>query len=101
MLACVVFRTQNKHQRASKGHLITPPPLKRSLYFSQLIVGRRMKRIVHARLKINYLSPAHFSDIYTLTETPNTIENIFKYTLDVTENKKAAHFIQLSMPRLL
>ena len=54
-----------------------------------------MKRIVHVRLKMYYLSPAHFSDIYTLTETPNTIENIFKYTPDVTENKKAAHFIQV------
>ena len=54
-----------------------------------------MKRIVHARLKMYYLSPAHFSDIHTLTETPNTIENIFKYTPDVTENKKAAHFIQV------
>ena len=39
---------------------------------------------------MNYLSPAYYSDTYTLTETPNTIENIFKYTPDVTENKKAA-----------
>jgi len=58
-----------------------------------------MKRIVHARLKINYLSPAHFSDIYTLTETPNTIENILKYTPDVTENKKAARFLQVCPDR--
>ena len=53
-----------------------------------------MKRIIHARLKMNYLSPAYYSDTYTLTETPNTIENIFKYTPDVTENKKAARFLQ-------
>ena len=51
-----------------------------------------MKRIVHARLKINYLSPAYYSDTYTLTETLNTIENILKYTLDVTENKKQRVF---------
>ena len=40
-----------------------------------------MKRIIHARLKMNYLSPAYYSDTYTLIETPNTIENIFKYTV--------------------
>ena len=49
-----------------------------------------MKRIIRARLKTNYLSPAFYSDTYTLTKTPKTIENIFKYTPDVTENKKSA-----------
>ena len=54
-----------------------------------------MMRIIHARLKIHYLSSAYYSNTYTLTETPNTIENIFKYTPDVTENKKAAGFRQV------
>ena len=49
-----------------------------------------MKRIIRARLKTSYLSPAFYSDTYTLTKTPKTIENIFKYTPDVTENKKSA-----------
>ena len=54
-----------------------------------------MKRIIRARLKTNYLSPAYYSDIYTLTKTPNTIENIFKYNPDVIENKKSARFLQV------
>jgi hypothetical protein len=54
-----------------------------------------MKRIIRARLKTNYLSPAFYSDTYTLTKTPKTIENIFKYTPDVTENKKAVRFLQV------
>ena len=54
-----------------------------------------MKRIIRAPLKMNYLSPAYYSDTYTLTKTPNTIENIFKYTPDVTENKKSAGFLQV------
>ena len=44
---------------------------------------------------MNYLSPASYSDTYALTETPNTIENIFKYIQDMTENKKAARFLQV------
>ena len=58
-----------------------------------------MKRIVHGRVRINYLPLAHFSDIYTLSETPNTIENILKYTPDVTKNKKAARFLQVCPDR--
>ena len=54
-----------------------------------------MKRVIHVRLKMNYLSPAYYSDTYTLTETLNTIENVFKYTPDVTENKKAVRFLQV------
>ena len=43
----------------------------------------------------DYLSRVYYSDTCTLTETPNTIENIFRYTRDVTENNKASRFLQV------
>ena len=43
----------------------------------------------------DYLSRVYYSDTCTLTETPNTIENIFRYTPDVTENNKASRFLQV------
>ena len=42
---------------------------------------------------MTYLSPAYYSNMYSLTETVNTIENIHKYILDVTENKKEGRFL--------
>ena len=53
-----------------------------------LLVGHSTKQIDHTLLKMRYLSSAHYSYMYTLSETGNTIKNLLKYAPYISWNNK-------------
>ena len=85
VLVCIIFEAQNKHQRAGR-ELVRLPPQMKPLF--KLLVGHYTKQTDHGLLKMRHLSSAYYSNMYTLSETGNTIENLLKYNPYISWNNK-------------